>query len=67
MFSLTTNIVENSYIDTKILYILLKTVLNQTSNTFNTELWRQWKDRKSSYPVTEAFDLFDNLIALTLD
>ena len=66
MFLLTTNFVKNSHMLSRIFFIFLKTVLNQTSNAFNTKFLRQWKDRKSSYQVEEAFALFFNLIALTL-
>ena len=35
--------------------MFLKSVLNQT---FNTKFVIQWKDRKSSYQVREAFTVF---------
>ena len=66
MFLLTTNFVKNSQIYARIFFIVLKTVLYQTWNASNTIYWRQWKDQKSSYQVSETFALFSNLIALTL-
>ena len=66
MFLLTTNFVKNGHIYAIILYIFLKTVLNQTLKTFNTNFRRQWKDQKSSSPVREEFALLCDLIALTL-
>ena len=66
MFLLTTNFVKNSHIQAKIFYIILKTLVNQTWNIFNSRFWRQLKDRKSSYLGSEAFDIFCNLIALSL-
>ena len=58
LFLLVTNFVKNSHISDKIFYIFQRTVLNPTWNTFNTKFRRQWKGRKKSYLVTEAFALF---------
>ena len=48
-------------------FIFLKAILNQNRNAFNTKIQHLRKDRKYSYAVIEAFALFQNLIALTLD
>ena len=63
IFLLTTNFAEASHSYARIFFILIKTVVNQTWNAFNIKFGRQWKDRKRSYRVSEAFAHFCNLIA----
>ena len=58
MFLVRTNFVENSHIYARKIFILLKTVLNETSNEFNTKFQRQWTARKSTYRVNQASALF---------
>ena len=62
---LKTNFVENSHIEARIFFNFLKSVLNQTSNAFNTKFLPQWTDLKSSDQVTQAFSLFFQLASLT--
>ena len=66
MFSLTNTFVENSNIWPRLFFIFVKTVLNHTSNAFNTKFRHQSKDWRSSYLVREAFPLCSYLIAITL-
>ena len=54
MFLLTSNFVKNSDISPRILLIVLKSVVNQTSNGFNSKFIRLWKDQKRSYQVGEV-------------
>ena len=35
-------------------------------NSSNTKFWPKWKDRKSSYQVSQILVIFSNLIALIL-
>ena len=66
MFLLTANFVKNRHIYTRIFFIFLESVLNQTENAFNTKYLGQRKDQKSSYQVREAFAISFNMIGLTL-
>ena len=66
MFLLTSNFAKNNDICSRIFFIFLKDVRNQTWNVFNTKCPLQWKDHKSTYQVREDFSVFCNLIALTL-
>ena len=47
-------------------FILLKNFLKQTWKSFNTKLWPQWKDPKSSYKIRQILALFCDWIALML-
>ena len=66
MFLLTTNFVKNCHIYTRIFFIFLESVLNQTENAFNNKYLGQRKDQKSSYQVREAFAISFNMTGLTL-
>ena len=66
MFLLTTTSVKKSHILARIFFIFLKTALNETWNAFSTKFGDQWKDRKSSYQIRQAFAHFCTFIALEL-
>ena len=67
MSLLTGLIVKNSHILAVIYFIFLKNVLGQAWKASNTKFGPQWKDRESSYQVTQVLVLFHNLVALILD
>ena len=57
---------KNSVILAGICFIVLKTVLDETWKSLDTEFGPQWKDRWSSFQVRQNLALFHNLLALTL-
>ena len=65
-FLLTASIIKNRHIQAKSYFILLKNVLKQTWESFNTKFQPQQKNRKSSYQVREILALFCDLIPLIL-
>ena len=58
MSLLTGLIVKNSHILAGIYFAFLKNVLGQTWKASNTKFGPQWKDRDSSYQVTQILVLF---------
>ena len=66
MFLLPTKFAKNSNIWARIFFIVLKHVLKQTWNPFNTKFQPQWKDRKGSYQVRQVLGLCCYLVALIL-
>ena len=59
--SLIALIVKNSHILTRIYFIILKIILQQTWKSFKTKFWPNWKDRKSSYQVRQILVFFSRL------
>ena len=67
MFLLITPIVKNSHILAGMYSIFLKSVLDKTWKSLDTEFETQWKDRKSSYKVRKNLAISCNSVALILD
>ena len=63
MHLLTAPNVKNSHFLARTYFIFLKNVLKKTWKIFNTKFWPQWKDRKSSYQVSQIIALYCNLHA----
>ena len=55
---ITAKIFKNSRIKARIFLIFLGNVVKQTWNCLNTKFTPQWKDRKSSYQVTQNLGEF---------
>ena len=66
MSLLTTPIFKNSRILAGVYFIFLKSVLEQTWKSFDTEFGPQWKDQEKSYQVKENLALFCTVVALIL-
>ena len=66
MSLLTALIVENSHILSRIYFIVLKQILDQTWKAFNTKFELQWKDRESSSQVRQILGLPRELVTLIL-
>ena len=66
MSLLTAKFVKKSHIEARIYFIILKNVLKQTWNFFNTKFGPQWKNPKGSYQVRKVLAIFSNIIALIL-
>ena len=64
MYLLTATIVKSNDIYTRIYFIFLKLVLEQTSKSFNTKFRPQQKGGKSSYKVRQLLAFFYNLVPL---
>ena len=66
MSLLPTKFAKNSHIWIKIYFILIKIVLKQTWNSFNTKFQAQWKAWWSSYQLKQILAVFCHLIPLIL-
>ena len=58
--------VETIHIYARIYFTLLKNVLKQTWNSFNTKFGPRWKNGKLTYQLRQILAIFSNLMSLYL-